>query len=156
MKITPGMIIQDINRDLFVTIPAQNNKLAFICYNKNNYIRHSFPKEDIKRIWDLYNNNSLLITSGKMIYDSSFNKKGLLLQNKVGTIIRVVNHDVNVIYFDAYCTTTGTIKYKIDSTSFNPNFWNIYEGPDPFIKEVTMQEIADKFGIPVENLKIKK
>lgn len=156
ITIKPGMIIQDIKGDLFVAIPAQNNEIAFIGYNKYNYIRHSFPKEDIKCIWDLYDNNSPLITSGKIIYDSFFNKKGLLLQNKVGTIIRVVNHDTNVIYFDAYRTTTGTIKYKIDSTSFNPNFWNVYEGLDPFIKEVTMQEIADKFGIPVENLKIKK
>ncbi len=86
-----------------------------------------------------------------------FNKKGLLLQNKAGTIIRVVSHDINVIYFDAcYILCTNRIKYEINNTSFNPDFWNIYEGPDPFIKKVTMQEIADKFGIPVENLKIKK
>lgn len=153
----PGMIIQDIKGDLFVVIPTQNDEIAFVCFNKINYIKHSFSKEDIKCIWDLYDNNSPLITSGKMIYDSFFNKKGLLLQNKVGTIIQVVSHDINVIYFDAYYVpSTGRIKYEINSTSFDPNFWSIYEGPNPFITEVTMQEIADKFGIPVENLKIKK
>jgi hypothetical protein len=155
--IKPGMIIQDIKGDLFVAIPTQNNKLAFICFNKSKYIRNSFPKEDIKCVLDLYDNNYENIASGKMIYDSRFNKKGLLLQNKVGTIIRVVNHDINVIYFDAcYIPSTGRKKYEVNNTPFNPEIWDIYEGPNPFITEVTMQEIADKFGIPVENLKIKK
>ena len=157
MKIKPGMIVQNFEGDLFVTIPTQNNEIAFICFNKSKYVRHSFHKEEIKCILDLYDNNCENIASGKTIYDSSFNKKGLLLQNKVGTIIKVVSHDINIIYFDAcYIPSTNRTKYEFNSTPFDSNFWNMYEGPDPFIKEVTMQEIADKFGIPVENLKIKK
>lgn len=135
---------------------------TYVCANIYEFIGHvkelilqnnmekTFTKSDLKSgmVVRTRDNHLWLVVDDLLIADTGYMNLSSYTENLSH---RIPQYDIMQAYRKAPCWGIG-FKSGLSNTAIKENL--IWERKEP--KEYTMQEIADKLGIPVEELRIKK
>lgn len=124
-------------------------------YKKKN---NMFTKKDLKTgmVVKTRNNTMLLVVDDKLISVSGFLRlteynDDLIITDEPDSNIQSGFDIMEVYEVNSWGLGFSRVLSYVEEKTFGKLIWKRKE-----IKEVTMQEIADKLGIPVENLRIKE
>lgn len=123
-------------------------ELKGFTYKKENM----FTKKDLKSgmVVKTRNNTMFLVVDDKLISTAGFGR--LTDYNDDLTVTALVGFDIMEVYDEVNCWGWGFSKglSYVEEKKWGKLIWKRDE-----TKEITMQEIADKFGIPLKDLRIK-